>query len=163
MESLADQLRAYIIRPVLLEMGMHSQGAENLLIGTAAHESAGFKAIHQYGRGPALSFFQIEPATHDDLWRNSIPGIARSKPGAVEFLRGQVAAQYGTPPPAEFLLHSLTYAAAIARLLYWRAPDPMPDGDDLVGLAQFWKRRYNTVHGAGTVDQWLEAYRGWCL
>ena len=65
MESLADQLRAYIIRPVLVEMGMHSQGAENLLIGTAA----GFeRAI------PGMLLRHKSSCVAGSIWKNDSAG-----------------------------------------------------------------------------------------
>lgn len=166
METTASQYRRYIIRPVLEVLGLWSQAAENLLIGTAAHESNGFRAIHQYGRGPALSIYQIEPATHDDLWTHTMPGIARRLPQAARAVEGMIPRQYtaavGNPPAPELLLLHVGYATAIARLLYWRAPGALPAADDLAGLAAYWKRFYNTVHGAGHESEWLDAYAEHC-
>ena len=162
MESTAQQIREYIIRPTLREMDLWSQAAENLLAGTAAHESNGFRAIHQYGSGPALSWYQIEPATHDDLWLNTMPGLRRRLPRAVLVLEGMIARRYQGTPPSEYLLHNLVYATAICRLLYWRAPGALPDAADLAGLAAYWKRYYNTAAGAGVESDWLDAYAKYC-
>tara|TARA_R110002110_G_scaffold79230_1_gene207280 strand:+ start:1215 stop:1709 length:495 start_codon:yes stop_codon:yes gene_type:complete len=162
MESFATQLRTYIIRPTLGNMGMFSQAAENLLVGTAAHESNGFVALKQYHNGPALSFYQIEPATHDDLWQNSVPGIRRRMPQAIETLESLVAKQYASQPPASYLIKSLSYATAVARLLYWRAPFTMPEADDIEQLAVIYKQYYNTHLGKATIKDFTEAYEKHC-
>ena len=65
-----DQLREEIIHPVLKKMDLWSVAAEDLLIGTAIHESAGLKRLRQYDGGPALSYFQLEPETLYDLHDN---------------------------------------------------------------------------------------------
>lgn len=160
METEAEQLRRYVIAPTLHEMGLWSQDAEDLLIGTAAHESNGFKALHQYGGGPALSFYQIEPATHDDLWLNSLPWMRHRIPKAIAALEGRVAKRYALQPPADYLMFSLGYATAICRLLYYRVSSAIPA--DLEGLAAYWKRYYNTRHGSGQASEWLNAYARYC-
>ncbi len=57
-----------IVQPVLAALGTWSLESEMLLMGTAAHESL-LIYTHQIG-GPALGYFQMEPATHDDCWTN---------------------------------------------------------------------------------------------
>ena len=53
-----------------LQTVLVSQEAENLLMGTAAQESALGEYIRQLGNGPALGIFQMEPETFDDIVRN---------------------------------------------------------------------------------------------
>ncbi len=67
-----------IIQPTLQQIGLWSVAAEELLLGTALIES---NLIHrrQIG-GPARGFFQMERATHDDIWENFLkhrPQLAR--------------------------------------------------------------------------------------
>src|SRR5262249_50020699 len=64
-----DDFLASIIRPTLLAIDLHSTAAEQLLLGTAMQES---DLIHrrQLGDGPARGFFQMEPATHNDIWQS---------------------------------------------------------------------------------------------
>ncbi|MCB0078826.1 MAG: hypothetical protein KDD73_15550 [Anaerolineales bacterium] len=164
METIASQYRRFLIRPTLDALGLWSQAAENLLIGTAAHESNGFQAIHQYGKGPALSMYQIEPATHNDLWEHSIGGYARRNAGGMAMLLDWLPRMFprGQAPDAMLLLTDLRYATAICRLLYWRVPRALPAPDDLGGLAGYWKEHYNTVHGAGHESEWLDAYARHC-
>jgi len=45
------------------------------------------------------------------------------------------------------LVHNLAYATAIARVIYWRRPEALPEA--AAGLAKYWKDHYNTHLGAG--------------
>ena len=63
------QFRSDIVRPILEKLDLWSGAAENLLVGTSLVES-GLFYVRQLRGGPALGFFQMEPATHDDIWRN---------------------------------------------------------------------------------------------
>ena len=55
-----------VIKPTLLKIGLSSKKAEVLLLGTAIQESR-LKYRQQLGGEPALSYFQIGPANHDDI------------------------------------------------------------------------------------------------
>ncbi len=67
----AQQLHDYIIKPTLEYMGgnYNSDKARFLLLCTAAIESNCGYYIKQVD-GPALGIWQMEPATHDDIWEN---------------------------------------------------------------------------------------------
>ena len=60
---------AYVVRPSLESIGLWSEAAERLLLGTAIAESQ-LTWLRQHGGGPARGVYQIEPATHDDIWAN---------------------------------------------------------------------------------------------
>jgi hypothetical protein len=144
-------LRLEVVRPTLQFLGAWTPAAENLLLGTAAHESAGFRYLAQVG-GPALGLYQIEPATHDDVWANFL-AFRRELRAKCEMLAGE------WPARTVQLATNLAYASAIARLVYLRAPDPLPQVDDVEGLARYWKRFYNTSAGKGTEAQFILHYR----
>ena len=148
----ASQFRVEVVRPVLVHLGFHSAAAENLLVGTALHESGGLRWLRQLGGGPAFGIYQIEPSTHDDIWRNYL----RFRPRLNDRV-ARLAANEPTRP--EQLITNLAYATAIARVHYLRVPAPLPDADDLGGLARYWKRHFNTPKGAGTVAGFIESYR----
>ena len=159
---IAEHLRLYVIEPVLRDLNLWSEAAEVLLIGTAAKESMGFTCLHQLGTGPALGLCQIEPATYSDFIENSFPGLQRKLPLTAAAYRGMVPKRYGGWPPPEHLMRDTGFMFATARLLYWRAPGKLPAADDLAGMAAYWKRYYNTVHGAGTEAEWLDWYSRCC-
>lgn len=140
-------LRDYVIRPVLHHLELWSPEAEVLLLGTAAQESH-LKWLRQHGLGPALGIYQCERATHDDLWRNYL-GYQSELAAKVRQL---ISAEWSA---AEQLIWNLGYATAIARVHYRRIRAPLPAAWDLAAQAAYWKRYYNTVHGKGTVEEYV--------
>lgn len=147
----AKQLRHFIVKPTLLELGMHSLAAENLVMGTAAQESR-LLYIHQLGSGPALSLFQMEPNTYDDIWTNYLEykeDLAETILNAVEV--DQI-------PKAERMLWDLKLSAIMCRVHYRRVPKVLPAADNIPALAQYWKTHYNTELGAGTVEEFIRNY-----
>jgi hypothetical protein len=57
-------IRTQVIYPALNKMGMWSEAAGELVLGTAIVES-NHTYLKQHGDGPALGLWQVEPATHD--------------------------------------------------------------------------------------------------
>lgn len=144
-----EQLRTVIVKPVLNGMGLWSPEAEELLLGTAAHESDGLKRITQYGNGPALSYFQMEPDTLDDLYENYL----KYRPDKKNLLDKYKIPSLGL---ADNLSMNIAFAVASARLHYFRVAEPIPKS--LVGQAAYWKEHWNTVNGKGTVEQYIGHY-----
>lgn len=144
-----DDLRA-VIRPVLTDLGYWSQAVENLLLGTAACESNLGTFLFQV-EGPALGIFQMEPSTHDDIHRHFLAYRPE--------LRRKVLNWSVTGGTASELVWNLAYAAAMARMQYLRAPEAIPDANDLEGLGRLYKVRYNTPSGAGSIAGFISAYR----
>ena len=150
----AKHFRLFIVRPTLKRMGMWSPAAEDLIVGTAAHESQ-FRAFDQVtGKddvtlGPAYGVYQIEPATFDDINRY----LKRRADIRI------IVQSFLSPWPDELhqLVGNLNYATAIARVKYWMAPEPLPAG--LPGIAEYWNKYYNSYLGAGTPEQFIEDYR----
>lgn len=157
------QFRDYVVAPVLHEMGLHSLAAERLVLGTAAHESDGFRFLDQTtrGPGPAYSWYQIEEPTYRDLMERTIPGAAvrRPAPQWTVAIMGMVPRRYAGYAPVHVLWRDLGLATAVCRALYFRVPRALPDADDIDGLAGYWKQYYNTVLGAGRPEQWVAAYQ----
>lgn len=146
-----DQFRKMVVRPTLMHLGLFSPTAENLLIGTALQESR-LKYLKQLGGGPAIGLFQIEPKTHDDLWNSYL----RYHPALREKVKSLMVP--GLDPLIQ-LATNLTYATAIARLLYFRKQEPLPaNPNDVESMALYWKKHYNTPLGAGTVQEFVDNY-----
>jgi len=150
------QFRTEVVRPALAMLGawnaaMNTPAAENLLVGTGLQESA-LTYLRQLSGGPGMGVMQIEPATHDDVWTNYLDYRA----DLAQRIKGLAAGGNGT---ADQLPWNLGYSAAIARLIYWRAPAALPEASDIEALGQFWKDHYNTPAGAGTAAQWVENYQ----
>lgn len=146
-----QQLRQYVIRPTLQAINLYSPAAEELLILTAAHESALGYWLHQIN-GPAMGIYQMEPATHDDCWVNYLDYRAA--------LGGKIS-QWGDSP--DDMIGNLYYATAMARVKYLRDSETIPEANDLRGLAAYWKRVYNTAQGKGTIDQAVHHYQQYVI
>ena len=132
--------------------GYKLKASEALLLGTALVES-GFRNVIQTG-GPALGFWQMEPATHDDHkdWIMRTEGIEE-----------RVKSVCALPPkgsmlqiPARMMVWNLRYAVCMARVHYRRRPGALPE--TIEELAQYWKDHYNTYQGRGTVEHFLKAW-----
>lgn len=150
----ADQLREYIVRPALESIDAWSAAAENLVMGTAAQESH-LKYVRQIGGGPAVGLFQMEPATHIDIWDNYLQYRDR--------LAEKILDSISAPgiPKAERMMWDLRYAAIMCRVHYRRVPKPLPDKHEIHSLAEYWKEFYNTPEGAGTVYEFVQNYGKW--
>ena len=132
-----------IIAPTLRKIGLYSPAALNLVAGIGMVES-GYRTLRQYN-GPALGYWQMEPATERDCWENFL----EYRP----LLSGLVR-KIASPdnPSSVLLLTNDAYAAAMCRIRLYRSPDPLPDADCAVALCRYWKLEYNSVEGAGQVD-----------
>jgi len=142
-----DQLRA-IIREVLEHIGLYSESAEELLMLTAAVESNLGQYVRQIG-GPAKGIFQMEPATENDIWENYLD----YKTGRLKLAVSDFEVLSG-----DSLVHSLGYQIAMARVHYLRVAEQLPESTDIVGLARYWKKYYNTELGSGTIEKAIGKY-----
>ena len=120
--------------------------AEELVLGTAIVESAAIY-LRQHGAGPALGLWQVEPATHDDLYTNYLSYRQELGSRLME-LRSPALSM------SENLATNLMYGAAVCRLCYYCQPEVLPGAGDIEGQAAFWKQHYNTPLGAGTVSKY---------
>lgn len=120
--------------------------ATELLCMIAAHESGGC-AYNWQVNGPAIGPFQMEPATHDDIWLNF----------------SKTAINYGlglgfVNRPAEYMARNWSYAIFMGRLFLLRVPESLPAADDVLGMAEYAKRYWNTPLGKARAAQYADAY-----
>ena len=157
------QFRLLIVRPTLQALGLWSAAAEELLLMTAAHESGGLVYLDQVTRsddlaqgratwGPAYGVYQIEAATHDDVFENFLAWRDDLREAVLGF-------RAPSPAPERQLATNLAYATAIARMVYLRDSEPLPAAEDVAGLAHYAKRVFNTSLGAATPEAYADAYR----
>ena len=152
----ALQLRHEIIRPVLkyLEPEIpYSMAAENLLMGTCAQESLMGQFIVQLDNGPAKGIFQMEPATHTDIWNNYLNYSSRDE------IADLITTLAGEAMSDDMLLTgNLYYATAMARVHYYRVKFALPEADNVAQMANYWKLFYNTPEGKGTEVGFIRRY-----
>ena len=152
-----SQLRT-LVKEVLTFLNLHSQAAEDLVLGTIAQESRMGTYLKQLGNGPALGVCQMEPATHNDIWDNY---LKYKQPLAnlmwtLSLDNGMFTSN--KIPDCAQLVGNLYYAIAMCRILYLRKPDPRPQAGDIAGYAAYWKKHYNTPLGKGTTAEFLTNY-----
>jgi len=146
------QLLELVIQPVLSAIGLNGHSAQQLVLGTAAVES-GLTYIRQLGKGPALGLWQMEPATYSSLWHDMLD----KRPGLKHAVLG--LGPYLNPPAPARLISDLALGAAMCRVRYLWDPHPLPEAGDIRGLAETWKRAYNTRLGAGTPEHFVRAWQ----
>lgn len=152
------QLRLYVIRRVLESLAPeipYSLADENLVLGTAIHESH-LIYLDQKDKaakpGPAYGLWQIEARTYRDLWAR-MPKTLMGKVSSYKL--------WMTDELSASELHgNLFLGAAMCRVFYRLLPDRIPS--DPAGMAALWKLRYNTYKGAGTIAQALPAFELAC-
>lgn len=145
------QFRDHIVVPALTHINHYSLNAEQLVMATAMAES-NLLFIQQAGRGPARSFFQMEPVTHDDIWERYLS----RRPHLLNDLKGLIMRDMDLH---EQLHGNLFYGAAMCRIFYLRFKQKLPETNDWRGMAEYWKKYYNTHLGAGTVEGFLKKAR----
>jgi hypothetical protein len=150
-----SQLRLLVVRPTLQRLAAGaitpSLAAENLVLGTGLHESQ-YTYLAQVGGGPALGFWQMEPATFADCWANYIAFRTPLRMALVGLCGG-------SQPAAEDMVTNLALACAMCRVRYARSPQALPDAADAGALAAYWKLVYNTPAGAGVALQVIPAFQ----
>lgn len=154
-----QQLHDYIIKPTLEYMGgnYNSVEARFLSLCTTGIESDCGKFNKQIN-GPALSWWQIEPVTHNDIWKNCDALKNEEFARRILLLAGQNDIYYNH----DLLLKSPMYACAMARLKYSMDAKALPRYNggtdlDLDMFYRYYKRVYNTEFGASTYQKWLDA------
>ena len=155
------QFRALIIEPVLRGMSLNSQQLEDLLVGTCATESRGGTYIAQVevgetpqtmlrmGRG-ALGIYQMEPRTHDDLWKSYLPSRPKLTSDMMQIC------MFSRKPESNMLIYNMYYSTAMAAIYYNRVQERIPNGLD--SQADYYKTYWNTSIGASTKEEYMDCY-----
>lgn len=148
-----QDMRKEVIKPALMDCVykgnvLWCQDGEEILIATMAIESQGGRYLIQQGSGEAIGIFQMQKNTYNDLMENYL--LPRWKKEIYI-------------PDFEFnafdrMKYDLIYATQMARILYLREPNPLPNHDDLNGMWETYKRWYNSVEGKATKDEFIRKY-----
>lgn len=145
----ANELRQQVIRPTLIYLDRHSLGAEALLLGAAASQSALGWALHDHhGHG----LYCIAARRHQQLWDRH---LARD-PDLASRIRGLASQHAFLAAPHLELTVNLRYATAIAWMLIEADNGALPEADDLLGMARVWRRVF---HPPGRLQDFTEAWQ----
>ncbi|MEM4414260.1 MAG: hypothetical protein QXD59_08290 [Candidatus Caldarchaeum sp.] len=150
MRPIAEQYLTHIVGPTLAWVGLDSPSARHLLLGTLAVESGMGRWIVQRG-GPALSPYQIEPATALDVWDRICRRYPRHAERGMRFLLPELGI-------VDQLPGNILFATVLARFVYFLDPHPLPPPDDIGELGKYWKQAYNRS-GRGTVDRFVSCFK----
>jgi hypothetical protein len=153
------QFRNLVLFPTLEYLGKHTLAIEQLMTGTMLTESTvgNVTYLAQHPNGPALGIYQIEPATHKDVWENFLVYKTDIQEKVMGLVPANAWNQSNKYPKHELLITSLEYSTAICRLIYLRKKEPVPLQNDWEGHAAYWKQHYNTPLGKGTPEKFVEA------
>jgi len=142
--------RELVLRPTLQVIDMWSKSAENLYMIIPLAES-NLTYLEQIGGGGALSLNQIEKITYYD----SLDYLSRRDDIKEKILS---ACFMEILPPFEAIVWNMRLSICIARLKFWRMPDPLPHHNDVDGMWHIYKTYYNTAEGDATPERF---YRLW--
>jgi len=137
--------RMEVIRPSLEILGLWSESAEDLLLGTALVES-GLKRLHKNDNA-GLGLFGITEGVAKHAWRYV---LARSVMSGVL-----------TRMEPKCSIQNLSYAVMITRINYEDAFEPLPRTGDIYGQASFWKRYHHGIDGPLTDVDFINKARPW--
>ena len=142
-----------IVETTLYRLGCYSDDALVMVLRTGLAES-GYRVLKQGGSGPALSFWQVEPATAKDCVDNYLK-YREPKYNAL------LSLGYTPNNPKFSLMSNIAVGAAFCRIKYLRDSNRITSWDDIDGQAQYWKRVYNTELGRGTIEHFKKANDGY--
>ena len=152
-ESTLDvaELKA-VIRVELERLEMASESAVVVLLMIAAHESGGFDPLMSHG-GKALSYWQLDESQHNSV----LEFVREQRPDWLAYLES-----INPDLDAEWLSENLRYSVCIAGIRLFMLGKPLPDVQNLVGIAQFANTYWNPHLGASSPENYLSAYQVYC-
>ena len=126
------------------------KNAVKLLFWTGYVESR-YEYIQQLNDGPAKSFWQFEPQSAVSCVQNYLKyrKVVREQCARATMTDIKLWESEDLHVWSWVLEHNMAVAIIMARLKYWRSPQPLPTTIDEAG--SFWKTTYNSSKGKGTV------------
>jgi len=110
----------------------------------------GYKHLKHMGNGPAIGFFQVEPATLKDTMDNYVKYRPKLQERFKKLGFDESDMEYR-------VMSNIALQAVFCRLKYKRDKYALPLIGDLEGQAKYWKRVYNSHLGKGTIEHFMEA------
>ena len=147
----AMQLITPILTAVDYRLGkitLLSPAVIELLLGTVAHESGGFKYPAQVG-GPALGYFGMEPATALDTIQRTEEHYPLLYAACLPWVAGD------PDDIVKGLIFNIDSQIVLARLKYWLSPGRLPAYGDLTSQATYYKQYWNTVLGKSNPEKYI--------
>jgi hypothetical protein len=155
-----SQLKTVIVEPALNCIGLFSDAAVNLLLGTTAQETLMGRYIVQTDIAPfdgGIGIYQMQQKTYDYIWDRRIEASVAMK-AKIKLYLG-----YDGKPMAARMASDLALATIMARLYYANNLEMLPEANDLKGLARYYKIYWNTMSGSATEDQFIANYKEYVI
>ena len=150
-----QQLTDLVIIPTLKEIPSgYSPEAVMAIQMIIAHESSGGEYLAQTN-GPALGIIQMEPATHDDVWRWGDSVIRNAK--LLGFIPNDDEG-FTFFPDATRLIWDLRYNVSMARQKLFMDDGALPNNPE--NMAVYLKKHWNG-YGKATADKYYNDFIGW--
>lgn len=150
MSSIPPSTLRKMIHDTLNPLGLWSLDAEELLMATCAQESL-LGTYRTQIHGPARGIFQMEAGDFDDIWENYLK-YKTSLAAQITHLNNDKIGNVND------LINNDSYAIAMTRVHYMRAPKSLPSASDLNGLWMYYKVNYNSVNGAAKMGDFYSNY-----
>lgn len=134
-----------LIERTLKEYNLYSYEAFQLVYGTIIQESKRGTYIRQNVDNFNINIHAV--------------GIGQTEKGTFDWLKSSYEATIPDLANIKFeeLEYNLKYSILFCRLRYRKDKQPIPKTLD--EQAKLWKRVYNTIHGKGTVEEYLQNYK----
>jgi hypothetical protein len=149
-----EDIRKFVIRDTLEQLGEWSKAAENLLLATAIHES-GLGIKLKCGR--RLGLYQIGPLQHRSVWDDYLVNL----PDKASHVRGLAGQHSFIHNPDRELVTNLRYATAIAWCAYLKEGCLLPPAEDIEQLAVLWRSCFRKNRNDST-QAFVSHYRQFC-
>lgn len=150
------QLKDIIIRPALSAIGLCSDNAIQLLLGTAAQETQLGRYLVQTNITPyngGIGIYQMQAPSYVHIWGRHVDSSISMKAKMKLYLG------YEGMPMASRMASDLALSTIMARLFYANVLERLPDEKDVPAMARYWKLYWNTMAGKGTQDQFIDNYK----
>jgi len=160
MSICALELQREVIAPTLDWLGCATTELEQLLLGTAACESAlGFHA--RCTRTGGLGLYRITPEIHRLVWDKCLV----RNPELASKVRGLASQHAFLKDPDKELQNNLGYASAIALTIYHPSCTGMPSiKPGLTQLAHLWSQSFDNGTGDRREQhEFIKAFHKWVL
>lgn len=145
-----------------------SKTAVELLMLTSAQESHLGRELRQIGiedeRNGALGIFQIEIKTFNDIWDRDLEKSNDNFLSYKKHLELLINKYYNHNLSLEMNLKgNIPLQIVVARLIYYRVKPALPHENDIIGIAEYYKKHFNTYLGAATVEKAIANYNRFCI
>lgn len=147
------QFDKYVLVPALNIIGLYTPSAHVLMLGTGIIET-NYHYIKQFNDGPGNGIYEIEEATYNDIYRY----LCRHENMRLKETC-MSSCLYSAWPDKESLIYNLRWCTIICRIKYHMIPDKIPSSFDAEGMAEYYKKYYNTEKGEANLEKAVDTFK----